>query len=231
MFHTGRCGSTVLADLLDQHTQIVWDQESVKPPLWRRRGDIRKFLQLSSAWSFTNFVGFETKFYHVRFHGFSLDGYVSMLKELGFEHFIVLRRRNYLRQVLSSQILKLSSISHISASKAPQLTRIQLNAEKLSRQREEKTLVEHFEWMDKDYDELEGLLSNQNILCLRYEDDIAENPVAAYDKICEYLSVEAEPVTVELGKGNPFALQDMIENFSEVEKTLSGTPYEWMLYD
>ena len=231
MFHTGRCGSTVLADLLDQHSQIVWDRESLKPPLWRQKGDIKKFLQLSLAWSFNDFVGFETKFFHVRFHDFSLDAYVSMLNELGFNKFIILRRRNYLRQVLSSQILNLSSISHIPADKKPRLMRVNLEVENLNRQREENTLIGHFERMDQDYDNLDKLLSGQETLRLHYEDDIVEDPVAAYDKVCDFLGIEHEPVSVGLGKGNPFALRDMIENFSEMKQTLSGTPYEWMLYD
>jgi len=231
MFHSGRCGSTVLADLLDQHSRFFWDGEILKIPRWKRPGNIRRFLELSLFLTPTKFYGFETKFSHVGFHGFSLSNYVAMLDEVGFNKFVVVRRKNFLRQVLSSKIGRATKIMRLPVSATAKLTSVHLDVDDLRYHRESNSLLGHFDKLNKDYRDLEIILKPKQALWLNYEDHIAGNPLTAYEMVCDFLAVETDPVSVRLIKVNPFPVRKMIENYNEVERKLSGTPYEWMLHD
>jgi hypothetical protein len=66
---------------------------------------------------------------------------------------------------------------------------------------------------------------------LTYEKDIQNDPVKAYQQVCDFLGIKSRNVTVELSRTNPFVANEMIENFDEVESVLNGTNYEWMLYE
>ena len=63
MFHMGRCGSTVLAKMLEQHPRIFWDgeiYERVSPRLYHRLGP-RGFLRFKQMRAGRRFYGFEVK--------------------------------------------------------------------------------------------------------------------------------------------------------------------------
>jgi hypothetical protein len=66
---------------------------------------------------------------------------------------------------------------------------------------------------------------------LSYEADIEQNPLAAYSKVCSFLHLPEERVTVTRTRTNPYPMREMVENWSDIVKVLSGTPYEWMLED
>ncbi|MCX6973238.1 MAG: hypothetical protein NTZ94_02865, partial [Verrucomicrobia bacterium] len=61
------------------------------------------------------------------------------------------------------------------------------------------------------------------------ENDIENDPLKAYSKICEFIGVKATKPTISLSKTTPFSIRDLIENFDEVASCLANTPYEWML--
>ena len=231
MFHAGRCGSTVLADLLDQHPRITWDGEILKAPRWRQRGDLQRLLAVRLALTRTRFYGFETKFFHLRYHGYDLATYLQLLDRAGFDRFIVVRRNHFLRQVVSSCVGRATRTMRLPASATPCLTTIRLEVDGLWRHRENNTLLGHFQRLSTDYRELEQRLAGKQALWLSYEDHIACDPGTAYGLACDFLGVEQKPVKIRLGRTNPFPLRDMISNFEDVERVLTGTPYEWMLHD
>ena len=74
-------------------------------------------------------------------------------------------------------------------------------------------------------------LAGRRVLTLEYEDDILGNPRVAYEKTCEFLGIRPDGFAPDLAGINPFGVADMIENFQESEKCLSGTRFAWMLYD
>src|SRR6185369_15057982 len=140
MFHIGRSGSTVLGDLLQQHPDIFWDGE-----LFDSRGSkftnsiARKlnlfpfvpfnFIRVNMLKARGKYYGFETKFFHLSKNGISLSEYFDKLQNMGFDHFIVLKRRNYLRKVISSLIGKQKNRYHQSLLEKPELNRIKVDVD------------------------------------------------------------------------------------------------------
>ena len=73
------------------------------------------------------------------------------------------------------------------------------------------------------------MLAGEDVLELSYEDDIAEDPRAAYARVCTWLGLEVVPAEPDLRRTNPRALREVISNWDEVANGLAGTPYAWML--
>ena len=95
-----------------------------------------------------------------------------------------------------------------------------------------KPLVKYLEDYEKQFNELNQLLDNKkNLLKLYYEDDIQIDPQLAYIKICTFLGVSPMKLNIPLKKTNPYQIESMVTNFSELEVYLKNSPYEWMLYD
>ena len=95
-----------------------------------------------------------------------------------------------------------------------------------------KPLIKYLEDYDKQFNELNQLLDNKkNLLKLYYEDDIQIDPKLAYIKICTFLGVSPMKLDVPLKRTNPYQIESMVINFSELEVYLKNSPYEWMLYD
>jgi len=57
------------------------------------------------------------------------------------------------------------------------------------------------------------------------------DPMDAYRKVCEFLRIDCQTAQPSYGKVNPFELAEMVRNYEEVVDALSGTSFEWMLYD
>ena len=125
MFHIGRSGSTVLSDLLGQHSRVFWDGQiyerlfeqleasstRVAPGSVARHNAITA-LQFRMRAAGERVYGFEVKFFHLRCFGIDLKEYVAHLRALGFTHFVILERRNYLRKILSSVVAH--RVGHVS---------------------------------------------------------------------------------------------------------------------
>ena len=109
MFHVGRCGSTVLGDLLDQHPLVKWDREIYFRRFARNRFELkpfdsRKYLRHQMVVAGSRFYGFEVKFLenqHLAIVGAGLSDYVQQLRDVGVMHYVILERKNYLRMLIS----------------------------------------------------------------------------------------------------------------------------------
>ncbi|MFQ5679897.1 MAG: hypothetical protein ACE5HP_10620, partial [Gemmatimonadota bacterium] len=123
MYHFGRCGSTVISDLLGQHDRVHWDGEvydRVRQNLamraktgltamseLRMTADPVKLLRIRMHWFRCRYYGFEIKpspHMHLRpgLLAVSVPELVRLLTDrLGFNYAIVLKRKNYLRQTVS----------------------------------------------------------------------------------------------------------------------------------
>lgn len=133
MLHEGRCGSTVLGDLLNQHPLIDWEGEIFQ----HRRSEICRRLQLEYPMAYIkwrrlrsekSFYGFETKTIdHLNLMGLSLPEYTRRLKDIGVSSFIYLDRRNNLRRTVS-KIVGRKRVFHLSASApAPEPARVRVD--------------------------------------------------------------------------------------------------------
>ena len=252
MFHIGRSGSTVLGNLLGQTKEIFWDDEIYLPffeYLQYKRKENKKFkkdqvsidlikvlrdrmLLQKSLHLNKSIYGCEIQFNHLRRIQVSLEAYIDYLKNLGFKHFIILERKNYLRSIVSTRIsiLRLKKY-HISSNKKPQLSQIRLDVNKVFNNSHNETLIQLLQKHHNDFQNIENLLHGSRVLKLTYEDDIVKDPNNGVGKACQFLEIEHQKGKIQYGKTNPFPLNEIIDNYEEVEKALQGTSFEWMLYD
>lgn len=253
MFHVGRSGSSVLADLLNQHSDIYWDGELFSGCYGETEGQMRqRGFNTRSRWNsstffphdpvgfvhsrmplagFKAYYGFETKFYHLTCNNLALPDFVACLGELGFTHFIVLERRNLLRKIVSSVIARANRRYHRSEQQEAVLTQVHLDPDKIEIDSNSRPLLDYLREWESCFAELERLLEQRTKLWLTYEQDILADPLNGYRRCCGLLGVRPCQATVRYGRTNPFPVRQAITNWRQIAQVLSGTAYEWMLYD
>lgn len=233
MFHTARCGSTVLGNMLGKHSSVHWASEllthfgTMYPDLEPERRAFRKVIGESQLITNKSVFGFEINYLPGQqlmgcAISMQLGDYLPLLSTMGFTKFIVLRRRNYLRRAVSIEVARVRDLWHTS-SPVERPTKIAL--------RNIEEMPEWFGTMDRQRDLLIGLLPEQETLLLNYEDHIRDGPLEAYILVTKFLNIEPEPISPDMHRTNAFPLRDVVSNYSEVESALTGTPYEWMLTD
>ena len=241
-FHLGRSGSRLLADLLKQHPKIAWEDELFSPrclnalaerrPLLARKP--MRYLKFRLLMAGIRCYGFETQPTQIQRLKMGLEEYTDRLEKLGFSHFVLLERKNHLRRIVSMLVGRSTSVWHLKSGDIPTLTRVELDTEQLLLGRGEDTkrrsLIEHLQREQESLSELKQVLGGRRLLCLTYEDDLAARPEETYRRVCDFAGLGHHQVTVRLGKTNPYELRDILTNFSDVERVLCGTSFEWMLY-
>ncbi|MBK9332795.1 MAG: hypothetical protein IPM96_10450 [Ignavibacteria bacterium] len=258
LFHLGRCGSSVLAFMLKSNPDIFWDGENIgdfylkKLESEKLHGNVNHlsdivadveelkmtnnpitFLKIRMYWTLKKYYGFETKFSkgeHLREEilNIQLDDYIDLLSKIGFENFIILKRENYLKQILSYHIAEKTKIYHSTKDKTMPDT-VNIDVYNCWMGSIEKPLLEIFEDMDNDYTELNNLLKDKKLLNLTYEEDIQNDPIVAYKKVCDFLDVDYHSPKIVHKRTNPFKIEEIVENFDELKLYLDYTKYAWML--
>jgi hypothetical protein len=232
VWHIGRCGSSVLGDLCDQHPQIDWDGEVYEGLSTRRACGVRPAAE-ALRHARAPWCGCEFKYLpvqHLPLTGLTLEALVEELCAAGFCRFVLLHRRNLLRRMVSHVIAQQTG-RYRQRRPSTRPVRITLPVHELSVRSERRSLVEWFELIDAQAARLRSMLSGRPVLELSYEADVQSNPQIGYARLCALLGLEAVPVRVRLERMNPFPLADVVLNFAEVAAALTGTPYEWMLSD
>ena len=235
MFHTGRSGSSVIADMLGGHPAIHWDGElfNYRLMLWRKRpkyrmveasGLIRRRMNLFDK----PLYGFEVLSTHLHAGQMEERQFIAALENLGIEHFILLTRRNVLRKLVSNLVARERGRWRLEAREAAPLTRVHVDTSNLQ-MASIKPLVTHIRDTLADYATLRSALSSRRCLELVYEDDVHRDPRRAYRRICEFLGVEYVAAPVRHGRTTPHPLRQVIENYDEVAQVMSNTGFEWML--
>ena len=238
MLHNGRCGSTVVGDLLAQNPNMHWASELYTPlfakwqkehpnrfPLLEQKAIVEKPIEiLKNSISETTkpYYGVVFKPFHFTISGSSATEFLNQSFLLNFTYFILIRRKNWLRSIVSAKISAKTDVWHFYGKDIAKLKKIHLPLNK------PEPLVKEIENLEIQMQEVETLLAGKNVLNLTYEDDIEQDPQKAYRSICEFVDMEATKASVSLNKTNPFPLKDIIENFAEVKAALQNTPYEWM---
>ncbi len=238
-FHIGRCGSTVVGNMLKQHPKIHWGGEvfekrhqQLEP--FNDRQEISSYLERIISRKPRKYFGIEIKILpdqHVssKCLSMSIKDLVYYLKEAGFTKFIVLKRNNYLKRVCSVGVSLKNKQWH-SNGRETGLNTFQLNNEAIA-DTGKATLIESFIIIDGVYLELNRLLKNESVLHLEYEKDIAEDPYKAYNKIIEFLGLKPGNPEIRFKKQNPYGISEILENYEQVRTQVINTPYEWMLND
>jgi hypothetical protein len=243
MFHIGRCGSSVVGELLNQHPKIYWASELYSSIFleWQRRNsgeetvgqipeDAISYLRRDMRAALHHFYGFEMKPFHFRLIRYAPETFLDHLDSLGFRNSILLDRKNRLRKIISSVIAhQKNGKYHIGHQTRARLTKVHVNTRDVRIDFDSKPLIEFLATYDSEMHKLQTLLQGRRVLRLTYEDDIQDDPHKAYTRICDFLGVQATSASIKLDKTNPFSVKDMVENFEEVKQALAGTSYEWML--
>jgi hypothetical protein len=237
MWHHGRCGSTVLGDLLNQHPAIRWHGEIFvdcegRADAPERFDPIMRGLVRGSV---PRIAGYEVKGLACQHPGLMrrpLPEMVAAMRGYGLGQAVHLERRNVLLKLVSVAIVREKLVAgwHIgTAERGMQDRRIRLDPEAVTIFGRTAPLVAMIDYIERGCRESRELLSREMpTLGLVYEDDIEADPTAAYRKVVTFLGLAAEPVTLGMKKINVRPLPDLLENYDEVRRVLAGTPHAWM---
>jgi hypothetical protein len=241
MWHQGRCGSTVLANLLNQHPNIDWRGEIFEYYARHRMkpSSVEEEIKYIRAVTGKNLPGIEIKglpCQHLNQIKTSLQQFAEILNKCGFNDCIFLSRKNILRKLISAQIVVqgLYNSFHLSVDSELKLSGLlTIDLQRVSIQGKNAPLLDMVKYIDEESEKSLCTLRNYfRTLPLSYEEDIESNPKAAYQKSCSFLSLpEYEDIEIQDKQVNSMKLKDLITNFDEIEDLLAGTEYEWMLRD
>lgn len=230
MFHVGRSGSTVLADQLSQHPGLSWGNELFDPKLHRLdAASALRLLDRRMARAGGRLFGFEVKFYHLAAAGLDAAGLLAALDQRGFGRFVLLRRRNLLRKVVSSLVARQSGRWHLPLDRAPELRPVRIDLAATRIDGTTAPLLAILARYEAGFRELAPWLRGREVLELHYEEDISGDPGSAYRRTAAFLGLPPHPAAVRLRPTTPWPLAAVVENFDELSAHLAGTPYEWML--
>ena len=239
-FHFGRCGSTLLGNMLAGHPDIDWQGEVFHAFHERenREQTIEPFSVIEGLLSDSEFkhFGFETKFQHLNRNGLNLDfeSYVSKLRQLGFEKFMVIKRRNYLRQAISVARGQATGSWHVSSkSRKPKFQPIHLDVEKISLGGKKRSLLDCFELLDQTYEEMGCIFKRLGVdhFTVHYEDDLEVDPIRGFQMTLSHLGLRFVPPEISVRKLESRSVPEIISNLSEIQDCLSGSGFEWMSRD
>ena len=184
MFHTGRCGSTILGHMLNDHSKVFWAHEIFEKFMQaeekeRKRRIVEHIINQSRQSEIWTIYGFETKYLpqqHLSHKCINMDleDYITLLRKLNFSKFIVLHRNNYLRRAISAQVGRHSKLWH-SKQEVTSPIKINLDINSFVTGIRREPILELFSCMDKSFDRLKELLLYDDTLYLNYEDDILED--------------------------------------------------------
>ena len=238
MLHVGRCGSTVLANLLTQNPAVFWDGKLPRKArgLYGKKTktlDIGRWTRRQFAISGDRFYGFEFKILADQYPamlGTTTPDFLEICKRIGVTHYILLTRRNTLRHVVSHYASKNRGGWHASKADAVRAQTFPLDISSITTgSAQGRPLLDYLQEVEDAHDEVRRLLKDEHFLEIQYEADIDEKGAEhAYRKICGFLGIEPGTVSIRNVKVNPYPMSDVIDNFDEVTRALDGTKFIWM---
>lgn len=246
MTHFGRSGSTVIAELLKQHSKIAWLDEyfSLK---WIRSRETYDFtlqqlldmvdVEESRVHAKTPdvWVGHEIKLMNfLQNPSCNMIDYARATANPADYVHIVLRRRNILKRICSSYKAAQTQVYHVrDDDTAYRKKTFQINFGNLRDYDTGESATTFPELISKVQAREEAVLANYRKLGIQYlelyyEDDIEADPLKAYTRIVSHLGLEFEPAEVSLKKTGA-ALRNELENYDRLEEQMKASEHAWML--
>jgi hypothetical protein len=235
MFHLGRCGSTLLGSLVNQHPAMHWGKE----PLSAARGLFREEAGFATTCADTmrQWSGFEVKPNQVAGHPDwpTLADFVAWIEvELNVRHWIILKRRNHLRALISSYAAEAVFTQFsvpVGADLGDRRFGLPLKIATIERQ-PQRGILDWLDWMEAQDAAMGSTLAEKNPLILTYEDHVERDPLVAYSMVVSHLGLTGSPVpTIQYQRMLPGSWREHLINWRRIEVELAGTRYEWMLHD
>ena len=247
-WHQGRCGSSVLGSLLNQHSQIQAQNEIFSRYMPRRWGDravpsMNEVLVSATTAANKPVLNIEIKCLSAQnfalYPQATFQDWLRAVAGHGFERHLLIHRRNGLRRMASHLMAQRTGV-YVQRRDAPATAladrQITIEPEAIREGVETHSLLEWLNRYELTHQQLRhGLQSwceNQRQpppLELIYEETIETSPQLAYRQVCGALGLKLEPVRVRLERINPEPLAQLISNFGEIEALLAPTRFAWML--
>ena len=245
-WHEGRCGSSVLGSLLNQHSQIQAANEIFSRYMPRRWGErpvpaMGEVLHQAVEETSKPILQIEIKSLRAQnrslYPALTLDDWLSQLLAHGFRRQMILHRRNGLRRLVSHLMAQRSGV-FVEAAAEPRRKRppLQVNTFAIREGAETHDLVHWLDLYASTHRQLVNALESWTALHglpaplqLVYEESLEADPQVGYRQLCAWLELEAEPVTLLHRRINPEPLPQLIANWEEIRGLLAPTPHAWML--
>ena len=246
MFHIQRCGSTVLGNMVNEDPSVLWDSEALDPRLKRiyedpgvlqRERFDRKTFEREVRRRFVNAKGrrYCIESTHEQFDLFGIRDPLEarqVLQSTGFGVFIQLRRKNLLRQLVSTLRGIAAGNMHINAGdeKKFEMKPVDLDPAGFVVRNGQPTmsLEEQLEQRD-DAQEWLGEVVGPDALQLDFETHVMKDPRIGYRLICEHIGIEARDLAPSLKRTNPQPVAQLIANPDAWRERIKGTRFEWMM--
>ena len=163
--------------------------------------------------------------------GVTLGQFLDVVREYGFSQCIFLDRRNILRRLLSAQIVDqgLRRTYYMSEKQPPLSGRLSIDVQRFRINDHYMPLLDMIRYIEEETEKARHLVSKYfNPVPIYYEDHIETDPRIAYREVLAQLGLPHHEANVTLKRINVKTLQELVENYQEVEDLLAGTKYEWM---
>ncbi len=238
-FHIGRSGSTVLGDMLDQHSAVRWLGEIHEWAEFRDQpappgpgSELIRRLRSRLPGAGKPVVGVEAKFFHLHDHGVPLEDFLDELRDLAGGgsrcRFVVLRRKNYLRKIVSSLAARQRGRWFARPGIVVPPVRLEISPERICIDGDAQPLLDYLRDWDAQFAQLDAALASEGTLSLTYEDDIEQDPRVAYGKVCRHLGLQPEVPAVRFHRTTPQPLPEIVTTLPAIRDALAGSGYEWM---
>lgn len=240
-FHTGRCGSTVMSNLLNKHEGVVNEGEIYAQSYKRfsnsgRQGTPLEFLQfrMQTEHQRNRVYGCEVKLFRgtqLEEIGIPIPQAVKTFQNEGITKFILLHRLNHLDRLISQLVAVHRKEYVLREGEQADIPQFEINVNALRVGRGKFTLLDAIEAFDEDQNMMRETLQRdcEDFLELVYEEDIQNDPNVAVEKLANYVGFDFQRREPELRKVVQQPKESFISNYEVVTQTLEGTPYEWML--
>jgi len=225
----GRSGSTVIGDMLHQCPGVDWAYELFNPTVSQigpGKGYERLRRRLTAPR--TNRFGFEAVVEQIVAQGLTVADFVERASADGVGDWVLLTRRNLLRQHVSIMLAHESGRYHEQRTdfwRPTERRRLHLDVAKGAGD----WLVNHFRERVRDVEAVRTTLKDRHFFELVYEDDVERDPRQAIARLATFLRLPDYDPVVRYLPVEPYSLAETIGNYAEVAAVLEKTEFAWML--
>jgi LPS sulfotransferase NodH len=216
IFGQGRTGSTLLASMLDSHSQIY----CVGEPLFHKKLFPRLYLHGCAAVTHKPMAGFHVKCYQLTEDQKMKEpkAFLKGLVDDGWK-LIYLKRSNLFRHAVSPLIASKRNLWHVDNKKGKRsLEPVELDPQVIL---ERIHAREEYGRIDRE------LLEGFDFLPIEYESDLLKSDhwKNTHEKLCSFLDVPFEDLYSPLKRTTNSRLEDTLVNFGEIRKYLTEKGY------